>query len=45
MPYSTEDINRISKFISNSNDFEEILNLEKVFEDEYENIFYYKWVT
>lgn len=37
MPYSKEDANRISKLISNSNDFEEILNLEKVFEDEYEN--------
>lgn len=37
MPYSTEDENRISKLVSNSNDFEEILNLEKVFEDEYEN--------
>ena len=38
MPYSSEDINRISKLISNSNNFGEILNLEKVFEDEYENI-------
>jgi len=33
MTYSSEDLNHISKMISNSNNFEETLKLEKVFED------------